>query len=84
MFGLFDFARGHSKEPLIERRMLCFNSAEEVKASPAMDNLNNVVEIRVYRSKSRQRITPELQSFSSVSGNMNKKSSSKVAGSGIR
>lgn len=44
-------------ESTIERRMMCFSGSE---------NPNDVMEIKVYRAKGRQRITPQLQDYRDV------------------
>ena len=54
MFGLFDKEEGNG----IERRAFCFTRQET-----AHTNVDGMMEVRVYRSKGRRRIQPELEVF---------------------
>lgn len=63
MFGLFDSEQSWFGECGVEKRAFCF--ARECGGARKMrsDNLGDVIEIRVYRSKGRRRTEPELTQF---------------------
>ena len=70
MFGLFKPYRtsGLAKEAAValERRVLCFcpDIASPEHAVPG--DLNDVMEIKVFRSKARKRIEPEVKTLQST------------------
>ena len=68
MFGLFKPARtsGLAKYTALERRVLCFRPDIAGLDHPPLDNLGDVMEIRVFRSKARKRIGPEVQTIQST------------------
>lgn len=68
MFGLFKPARtsGLARGATLERRVLCFCPGSTSLGHPPRDNLNDVMEIRVFRSKARKRIKPEVETLQST------------------
>ena len=68
MFGLFKPARtsGLAKYDTLERRVLCFRPDIAGLDHSPLDNLSDVMEIRVFRSKARKRIRPEAQKLQST------------------
>ncbi len=62
MFALSDAGETWMGRPIIERRAICFVSQKEA-ASITHDSscFEDVMELRVYRSKGRKRIQPELE-----------------------
>ena len=69
MFGLFKPYRtsGLAKDgaAALERRVLCFCPDIASPDHAITDDLNDVMEIRVFRSKARKRIEPEVKSLQS-------------------
>ncbi|MCJ1468571.1 hypothetical protein MMC07_007200 [Pseudocyphellaria aurata] len=61
MFAMFNSSEMHMGNPLLERRALSFGT-EAVSVADA-----NYMEIRVYRSKERTRIEPQVQDFQGLS-----------------
>ncbi|KAG7008755.1 hypothetical protein G7Y79_00004g013390 [Physcia stellaris] len=57
VFGLYDSGGRWDGESTVERRMLCFSGSE---------NPDDVMEIKVYRAKGRQRVEPELLDYKDV------------------
>ena len=57
MIARYDSGLSWEGESTVERRMMCFSGSE---------NPNDVMEIKVYRAKGRQRITPQLQDYRDV------------------
>ena len=68
VFGLFKPSRtsGLIKYDTLERRVLCFRPDIAGLDHPPLDNLSDVMEIRVFRSKARKRIRPEAQKLQST------------------
>ena len=68
MFGLFKPARtsGLAKSTTLERRVLCFGPDIAGLNHRPLDNLGDVMEIRVFRSKARKRVIPEVQTLQST------------------
>lgn len=68
MFGLFKPARtsGLAKSATLERRVLCFGPDNTSLGHPPLHSLNDVMEIRVFRSKARKRIKPEVGTLQST------------------
>ena len=68
MFGLFkpDRTSGLAKGATLQRRVLCFCPDNTSPDHPPLDNLSDVMEIRVFRSKARQRITPQVETLQST------------------
>ena len=69
MFGLFKPKRtsGLAKgAAALERRVLCFCPDEASADYGTLDNLNDVMEIKVFRSKARKRIEPEVKTLQST------------------
>jgi len=61
MFGLFDSGKTSPKRPVLQRRALCFAAEDDDDAAKyAADNLDQVMEVRVFRSRGRKRIRPEI------------------------
>lgn len=73
MFAMSDSGQSWMGQPVIERRAMCFVSPEEA-ASPvhASNSFEDVMELKVYRSKGRKRIQPILESLGPASGGSNK------------
>lgn len=89
MFGLFRPGRtsGLAKGATLERRFLCFCPDNTSLGHLPLDNLNDVMEIRVFRSKARKRIKPEvgtLQSTGLSSDLHRKRSPQQQAAGGIK
>lgn len=87
MFGLFDPGPSSSKLSQIERRVLCFAPENNNGNQLTSDNLSDVLEVKVFRSKGRKRMAPELKDFRSVSGVTNvdrNKSQRHSSGNGIK
>ena len=89
MFGLFKPARtsGLAKCAALERRVLCFRPDIAGLDHPPLDNFRDVMEIRVFRSKARKRIRPEVQTLQSTGLPLNidrKGSPTQQATGGIR
>lgn len=85
MFGLFKPGRssGLAKGATLQRRVLCFGSDIASVDNHALHNLSDVMEIKVFRSKGRKRMRPDLQTLQSVgipSGIDRKKSQQQPAG----
>lgn len=88
-FGLFKPRRtsGLAKGATMERRVLCFRPDIGPGGHPTLDNLRDVMEVRVFRSKARKRIQPEVNPLQSagVSPSLDKKRSpQQQAGGGIK
>ena len=87
MFGLFDFTRidGNVIQSGLERRVLCFSSEAETVQNGVPDSLSGLMEIKVFRSKGRKRIEPEVQSYQSSLGvqHTDKKGTKQRADDGI-
>ena len=89
MFGLFKPRRtsGLAKGATMERRVLCFCPDIGPIGYPASDNLSDVMEVKVFRSKARKRIQPEVNPLQSagISPSLDKKPSPQQrAGGGIK
>ena len=89
MFGLFkpDRTSGLAKCADLERRVLCFRPDITGLDHPPLDNLSDVMEIRVFRSKARMRIRPEVQTLQSTGMPLNidrKRSPTQQATGGIK
>ena len=65
MFGLFKSAHisGLTKETALQRRVLCFGADTATIHGNSMDSLDQVMEIKVFRSKGRKRIKPDAPSI---------------------
>ena len=92
MFGMFDSGEVFFGERAVEKRILCFAS-EGLMAEKTPDKLENyvddpkdVMEVRVYRSKGRKRIRPEVESYENVAAAKNStlKRPKEEGGGGIR
>ena len=70
MFGLFDSGQVYENIPvsLFERRVLCFSPEAGTVQSKVLDSLHDVIEIKVFRSKGRKRIRPEIEMYQSSPG----------------
>lgn len=88
MFGLFDSTqrRGTLRQSFFERRVLCFSPEAETGQSEIPDSLSDVMEVKVFRSKGRKRIEPELQEYQSSPGaqHNDKKGTQRQAVNGIK
>lgn len=62
MFGLFGSEPSWFGECGVEKRAFCFAREDGSTRMPS-HNLGDVMEVRVYRSKSRRRTEPELRQF---------------------
>ncbi|KAL9073568.1 MAG: hypothetical protein Q9161_002808 [Pseudevernia consocians] len=85
MFGLFKPGRssGLAKGTTLQRRVLCFGPDIAGLDNRALDNLSNVMEIKVFRSKARKRIKPDVPKLQSVGNSPSidrKKSQQQVVG----
>ena len=63
MFGLFDPGPSPFNHSQIQRRAFCFGSDLVHGYAHGSDNLNDALEIRVFRSKGRRRINPQIQEY---------------------
>lgn len=84
MFGLFSPGPSPFKHSLVERRVLFFGPDREHDDNLTLDSQNDVMEIKVFRSKGRKRIAPEVQDFHSLPGNANSKSQQHSTESGLK
>lgn len=88
MFGLFKPNRtsGLAKGATLQRRVLCFGPDIDGLDNRALDNLSDVMEIKVFRSKARKRIEPDVQTLQSVGfpPSIDKKTSHQQAAGGIQ
>lgn len=88
MFGLFkpDRCSGLAKGATLQRRSLCFGPDIADLDNRALCNLSDVMEIKVFRSKGRKRIKPDVQTLQSVgiSPTIEKKRSRQQAAGGIK
>lgn len=88
MFGLFkpDRSSGLIKGASLQRRVLCFGPDIAGLDNRALDHLSDVMEIKVFRSKGRKRIKPDLQTLQSVSMSpgIDRKKSQQQAAGGIK
>ncbi len=85
MFGLFkpSHTSGLAKEATLQRRVLCFGPDIGGLDNRALDNLGDVMEIKVFRSKGRKRIKPDVQKLQSIGNSLSidrKGSPQQVAG----
>ena len=72
MFGLFHPGSGPSKGNRLEQRVFCFGPDRPLgDEPPSLDNLNDVIETKVFRSKGRKRIKSEVEGYQTVSGKTN-------------
>ena len=76
MFGLLDSGEVFFGERAVEKRNLCFVSEKEEdksveKLKDYVDNPKDVMEVRVFRSKGRKRIRPEMEHFENVAAAKN-------------
>ena len=87
MFGIFDSTQifGSVRQSFFERRVLCFSHEAETVQSEVPDSLSGLMEIKVFRSKGRKRIEPELQEYQSSLGvqHSDKKGTQRQADDGI-
>lgn len=88
MFGLYESIQGQGfiRQALIERRVLCFSPEAVDTGKFAPDNLRDVMEIKVFRSKGRKRISPDIQEYQSPPSvqHVDKKGAQQQAGAGIK
>ncbi|KAA6408016.1 MAG: hypothetical protein FRX48_08367 [Lasallia pustulata] len=63
MFGLFESEQSWYGEHGIEKRAFCFATEDGGASRMRSDNLGDVMEVRVYRSKGRRRTEPEMTPF---------------------
>ena len=74
MFGLFESSvkRGNVQASAIERRLLCFGPEKTSSAINKFgsENLSNRIEIKVFRSKGRQRVHHDLQEYQTEPGTL--------------
>ena len=86
MFGLFKPGRTSSltKSATLERRVLCFSPDVTALDHLALDNLSDVMEIKVFRSKARKRFKPEVRTLQStgISPNLGRKRSTQQQAAG--
>ena len=66
MFVLYEHAQSNSTERLIERRVLCWGPDPVETRKSTEVNHNDVMEIRVFRSRSRKRTVPKVEQFSAA------------------
>lgn len=88
MFGIFKPGRSSrlAKEATVQRRVLCFGPDIGDLDNHGVDSLSDVMEIKVFRSKGRRRIKPDVQPLQSVglSPSIDKKRLQQQAGGGIK
>lgn len=88
MFGLYKSVQGQGfiRQAFIERRVLCFSPEAVDTGKFASDNLRDVMEIKVFRSKGRKRISPDIQEYQSPPSvqHVDKKGAQQQAGAGIK
>lgn len=88
MFGLFkpSLSPGLAKGAALQRRVLCFGPDIAGLDNHGVDNLGDVLEIKVFRSKGRKRIKPDARTLQSVgiSPSIDGKRSQQQAGGGIK
>lgn len=73
MFAMSDSSQRWMGQPVIERRAMCFVSPEEAaSAVHASNSFEDVMEMKVYRSKGRKRIQPILENLGLASNGSNK------------
>lgn len=84
MFAMFDSGEIWMGRPTIEMRALCFGSEPEKAAKPHPNGLEDVMEIKVYRSKGRKRIPPQVQNFRDMSSMAARKSSKQGDAGGVK
>ena len=63
MFGLFDSEQSWFGENGIEKRAFCFAGENGGAGRMRSNNLGDVMEVKVYRSKGRRRTEPEMVQF---------------------
>ena len=83
MFGLFDPGPAPFEHSEIERRSLCFGPDN----GSTTENLNDFIEVKVFRSRGRKRTEPQLESFQSLPGKVDAdrtKSQLRASGNGIK
>ena len=86
VFGLFDASPSPFQKAPIRRRVLCFGPETENGNKHASNNLGDVIEVRVFRSKGRKRIKPEFNDSLSATGKQQDdkgKSQQRLSGNGI-
>lgn len=71
MFGLYDSGRSITSQPAIERRVLCFAPESRDIDQTGADNTSNVLEVKVFRSKGRKRIHPQIHQYCGLAGRKN-------------
>ena len=87
MFGLFSPGPSPFPHSEIERRALCFGPNHSNSSVFTWDNLNDVLEVKVFRSKGRKKIAPKLEEFQNLAGKANvdkNKSQLHSSGNGIK
>ena len=88
MFGLFTPGRssGLAKETTLQRRVLCFGPDIAETNNSGADNLGDVMEIKVFRSRGRRRVKPDVQTLQStgIPQNIDRKRSQQQAAGGIK
>ncbi|KAK4693180.1 hypothetical protein P7C71_g4170, partial [Lecanoromycetidae sp. Uapishka_2] len=90
MFGLFDSSVGGAnvRQSMIERRVLCFapEAGHHSNSRFGSDNLGEVMEIKVFRSKGRKRVQADLKEYQSSPGmpHIDKKGAQQTAKGGIK
>lgn len=73
MFAMSDSGQSWMGQPVIERRAMCFVGPEEAaSAVHASNSFEDVMELKVYRSKGRKRIQHILESLGLASGGSNR------------
>ena len=86
MFGLYDSGETFFGQPAIEKRMLCFSNENGRLLDPSVNNLKDVMEVKVFRSNGRKRIPPGPQHSKDVAAarDSTMKSPQQHGGGGIR
>ena len=88
MFGLYDSSQGNGalKQSLFERRVLCFRPETRSVQSEVPENPSDFMEIKVFRSKGRMRVKPELHEYQSSQGlqRVDKRGPQRQADAGIK
>ena len=67
MFGLYDSGESWMGESGVERRILCFGRGAKPGENMAAD-LEDIMEIKIYRARGRKRIKPRVDDFHDLIG----------------
>ena len=83
MFGVFDGGRNEKGSKKLERRVLSFAGIDDkVRAKEAA--FGNMMELKVYRSRGRRRVKPEVENFGNAAVGTDVVSKKQAKGGGVR